>query len=1070
VASCPACGRENREGARFCAGCGREQLAGCPSCRAPLAAGARFCDRCGAPAPGDGAAAGARATGDYTPKHLAERILRARAALEGERKHVTVLFADVKGSVELAAGVDPEDWHQVMNRFFEIIARGVHRYEGTVNQYTGDGAMALFGAPIAHEDHAQRACGAALVLRDELERFAEELKRTRGLGFSTRLGLNSGEVVVGKIGDDLRMDYTAQGHTVSLAARMEQLAAPGNAYLTENTARLVRGFFELRDLGEFDLKGVPEALRVYELGGPGALRTRLDRSRARGLSRFVSRGPESERLDAALAADEDGLRVQGLSGEGGVGKSRLCLEFVERCRAAGRTVVETHVPSHARSVPLLPWQTLFRDLLGHDEADDPETARERIAGRLLRVVPGSLEALPVLYDFLGVPDPGETEQDPERRHDLLLELLVEVLRARSREGAPILLFEDLHWIDDASNGMLARLIDALADVPLLLVVNFRPGYRASWMLRGSYDEIELAPLGEAASRELLDELLGSDPSVTELAEGLVDRTGGNPFFIEEVVLSLIESGRLVGERGAYVAPGPLGPLEVPPTVHTVLAARIDRLSEPAKQVVQAAAVIGKRFAELLLRRVARLPETACASALDELCASELIYAETLHPFAEYAFRHPLTQEVAYRTQLGDARRQLHANVAQEIARLGKRHADERAAVIAHHLERGELSLEAARWHRIAAERTRFIDAPASVFHWQRVRALARDDSPESLELRVRACWSALDVGARAALPMEDARVLFDDGVQLAERLAEPTPSLVLLHEAYSARLAWSGDPEGERQHLAEAARLVDGVSDVGLKLLVLYRGFVAEFHRGDFREALALSSRGVELAEGDPDADAFHHREQLLSKANALMHLGDLDGCAALLGRADEVVDRLGSARYGSRTMHSRALIGANLALFRGDRRESLRLAQDFVSLAARTGSAWGHIVSTAALGRALLLNEEWDAARRELEESLRLAREQQIGLESEAATLAYLAEALLGARDGEGARATAEEAVALAERRGSRFWELTARLALARCAPGDDAHAALRRAEVLLDETGGEVLRAQVEQLLGES
>ena len=237
---------------------------------------------------------------DYTPRHLAERVLRARASLEGERKHVTVLFADVKGSVELASDIDPEVWHDVMNRFFEILAGGVHRYEGTVNQYTGDGAMALFGAPIAHEDHAHRACWAALSLREDLRSYAEELKRTRGLGFSTRLGLNSGEVVVGKIGDDLRMDYTAQGHTVSLAARMEQLAAPGNVYLTENTASLVRGFFELRDLGQFDVKGVRDPVAVYELSGAGALRTRLDRSRSRGLSRFVSRDEESARLDAAL--------------------------------------------------------------------------------------------------------------------------------------------------------------------------------------------------------------------------------------------------------------------------------------------------------------------------------------------------------------------------------------------------------------------------------------------------------------------------------------------------------------------------------------------------------------------------------------------------------------------------------------------------------------------------------------------------------------------------------------------------------------------------------------------------
>ncbi len=1072
--SCAACGRENRERARFCAGCGRELSRSCAACDAPLSGDGRFCDRCGAPVAAP--AGGARQPGEYTPKHLADRILRGRAALEGERKHVTVLFADVKGSVELAAGVDPEVWHEVMNHFFEILTRSVHRFEGTVNQYTGDGAMALFGAPIAHEDHAQRACWAVLALRDDLRSFAEELKRTRGLGFSTRLGLNSGEVIVGKIGDDLRMDYTAQGHTVSLAARMEQLAAPGNAYLTENTARLVRGFFELRDLGAFDLKGVSEPMTVYELGGAGALRTRLDQSRARGLSRFVSRADESSRLDAALARAERGPQLVGLSGEAGVGKSRLCLEFLERCRLDGRAVLETHVPSHARSVPLLPWQTLFRDLLGTDEGDEPESARERIAGRLLRLAPQSLEALPVLYEFMGVPDPehADAEPDPERRQDLLLELLVAVLRARSREHAAVVLWEDLHWIDEASDRLLAQLVAALADTPTLLLFNFRPGYRASWMLRRDYEELELAPLGAASAAELLADLLGRDPSVSTLAATLIERTGGNPFFLEEVVLSLIESGRLVGERGAYRAVGPIQEFDVPPTVQTVLAARIDRLSEPAKQLVQTAAVIGKRSPELLLCRVTGLPDAVCAAALDELCASELIYAEALHPAAEYAFKHPLTQDVAYTAQLGDARRRIHARVAQEIAGLVRHHADERAGVVAHHLERGGEPLEAARWHRVAAEAASFVDARATVFHWQRVRALCAEsgDSAESLELQLRACWAAIAVGGRAALPMDEAHELFEDGLRLAERVPDATRSLVRLHEALAGRLGWSGDPEGERAHLTEATRLAEALSDTDLKLVVLQRSFVADFHRGDFRSVLALASRGVELAESDEQirsgaGQSFLYREQLLSMANSLLHLGELQSCASLLDRADSVARRLGTARHGSRTMHSRALIGVNLAVFLGDRADSLRQARDFVTLTARTGSAWGRIVSQTALGRAQLLNEEWDAARVELVDSLARARAQQVGLESEAATLAYLAEALYGCGQATSARATAEEAIGLARARGTRFWELHAQLAFARALMADadpaPVEAAIVRAEALIDETGGEVLRPEI-------
>src|SRR5262249_28750212 len=338
----------------------------------------------------------------YTPKHLAEKILASKSALEGERKHVTVLFADVKGSMDMAEQLDPEEWHGVIDRCLYLLADGVHRFEGTVTQYTGDGIMALFGAPIAHEDHAQRACWAALHLRDELRRHAEEVKRTHGLNFSVRIGLNSGEVVVGTIGDDLRMEYTAQGHTVGLAARMEQLAAQDSAYLSERTARLVSGFFDLRDLGEFHVKGVREPLRVYELEAAGRLRTRFEAERVRGLSRFVGREREMAVLEAALAQGTGGPgQVGGVGAPPGRGKSRLCFEFAERCRARGLTVYETRAVAHGKQIPLLPMLELFRAFLGITGRDAERVAREKIAGRLLLLDERLREQLPLVFDLLG---------------------------------------------------------------------------------------------------------------------------------------------------------------------------------------------------------------------------------------------------------------------------------------------------------------------------------------------------------------------------------------------------------------------------------------------------------------------------------------------------------------------------------------------------------------------------------------------------------------------------------------------------------------------------------------------
>jgi class 3 adenylate cyclase len=496
---------------------------------------------------------------DYTPRHLADKILQSKSALEGEHKQVTVLFADVKGSLELAEQVDPEEWHRILDRFFQILADGVHRFEGTINQYTGDGIMALFGAPIAHEDHAQRACYAALHLSDELRAYARELRRERGLDFSTRMGINSGEVVVGKIGDDLRMDYTAQGQTVGVAARIQQLAEPGKVFVTGPTAELARGYFELEDLGAFNVKGVAEPVPVYELRGPGALRTRFDVSRTRGLTRFVGRDDDLKTLETASAHAREGAgQVVGVVGEAGVGKSRLSFEFAERCRARGLRVLEGHGLPHGKNIPFLPMLEVFRGYFGIAERDDDRAAREKIAGRLVLLDESFREVLPLVFDVLGVPDPERPapRMEPEARQRRLLAVVQGLMEQGAPEGLVILL-EDLHWLDPASETFLAQWAEVVGGTRALLLVNFRPEYRAEWMGRPSYQQLPLRPLGAEAIRELLGDLLGDDPSAAGLADAVHARTAGNPFFTEEIVRSLIDSGSLEGSRGSYRLVAPL---------------------------------------------------------------------------------------------------------------------------------------------------------------------------------------------------------------------------------------------------------------------------------------------------------------------------------------------------------------------------------------------------------------------------------------------------------------------------------------------------------------------------------
>ncbi len=604
------------------------------------------------------------------PKHLADKILQSKSALEGERKQVTVLFVDVKGSMDLAEQLGPEEWHAILERFFQLLADGVHRFEGTVNQYTGDGIMALFGAPIAHEDHAQRACHAALYLREQLSAYAADLRRTRGLSFSTRMGLNSGDVVVGKIGDDLQMDYTALGHTVGLAQRMEQLAEPGAVYVTPHTARLVEGYFALRPLGALAIKGSHEPLEVFALEGPGAARTHFELSRARGLSKFVGRAAELATLESALErANAGNGQTVGIVAVAGTGKSRLCFEFLERCRARGIPVFEARGVAHGARIPLLPMLELFRSFFGIEDIDTDLAAREKIAGVLLTLDESLRDDLPIFFDMLGVPDPERPlpPTDPEVLQQRAYAATRAIVRAEGERPLPaILLVEDLQWLDPASDAFVAQMVEAQATCRGLIVVNFRPGYKADWVTSSSYQQLPLVPLGRDAVRELLADLLGSDASVTDLADPIHQRAAGNPFFVEEIVQDLVETGALEGTKGSYRLRRPATAVTLPETVHSVLAARIDRLPAREKRLLQQAAVIGKSVPERILKRIANLADADYQPAMRVLRESDFLYEESLYPQVAYGFKHPLTHEVAYRTQLKDRRAQTHASVARTI--------------------------------------------------------------------------------------------------------------------------------------------------------------------------------------------------------------------------------------------------------------------------------------------------------------------------------------------------------------------------------------------------------------------
>jgi class 3 adenylate cyclase/tetratricopeptide (TPR) repeat protein len=666
--------------------------------------------------------------------------------LEGERKQVTVLFADLKDSTELIRGLDPEAAQQLLDPAIQHMMDAVHRYEGTVNQVLGDGIMALFGAPIAHEDHALRACYAALAMQAAMQPYTEDVRRTRGLELRMRVGLNAGEVVVRAIGNDLHMDYSAVGETTVLAARMEQMATPGSIRLTAGTLGLVEGLVQVNALGPVPVKGLSEPVEVCELVGASALGQRLQAAAARGLTRFVGRQTELAALQQVLERAGAGHgQVVALVGEAGVGKSRLVYEFVRAPQLQAWRVLESASVSYGKATPYFPVVELLRRYGHVEEHDDPRTIRAKVTGHVLTLDESLQETIPALLallDALPADSPFLTLEPPQRRQRTL-EALKRVLLRESQAQPLLLVFEDLHWIDSETQALLDSLIESLPTARLLLLVNYRPEYQHGWGSKTSYTQLRLDPLPPASADEVLQTLLGDDPSLAPLKHLLVTRTEGNPFFLEESVRTLMETGILVGEPGAYRLAQALPTIQVPATVQAVLAARIDRLPPEEKRLLQTAAVIGTEIPLPLLQAIAELSEDALHRGLSHLQAAEFLYETRLFPEQVYTFKHALTHEVAYSSLLLERRRVLHARIVEALEALAGDRRDDQVDRLGQHAVRGEVWDKAVAYCQQAGEKAlaRSAHREAVGSFEQALSALAhqpemRDTREQAVDLRL----------------------------------------------------------------------------------------------------------------------------------------------------------------------------------------------------------------------------------------------------------------------------------------------------------------------------------------------
>ena len=949
--------------------------------------------------------------------------------MDGERKQVTVLFADIKGSMDMSEQVDPDEWRQIMQRFFSLLSDGVRRFEGTVDKFTGDGIMALFGAPIAHEDHAARACFAALQMEELVSDYATELRRARGLNFSVRIGINSGEVVAGAIRADSKLEYTAVGHTVGLAQRMEALAEPGKAYLTEHTARLAEGYLELKDLGEFEVKGASRPIGVFELIGAGSARSRFDLSRERGLSRFVGRADEIQLLHDALEQAKQGRGgVIGVVAEPGVGKSRLCQEFADRCRAEGLEVYETQAQAHGTAIPFLPVLQMMRGYFGIEDRDSERVAREKIAGRLLLLDPDFSDDLPLVFDFLGVPDPERPapQVSAEARQRLLRGVVRKLYRVPGRADVVVNVMEDLHWMDDGSAQIIAEVVSAVEGTATLAIVNFRPEYQPEWGDSPIYRRLPLVPLGADSTEELLTDLAGDDPSLDGLADLVHERTGGNPFFIEEVIRELVEAGYLVGDRGAYQLTRPVDDTGVPATVQAILAARIDRL-ETAKALLQAASVIGKEVPEPALRRVAGVDDTALAEGLKELIGAGFLYEAEIYPERVLAFSHPLTQEVAYGSQLGEQRAKSHAATAHALIELNPERHDELAALIAQHLELGGELLEAARWNARAAHWAGYSHPRDALRLWTKVADLVSElpEDEETAALGVFSRLLQLDYAWRLGMDEERVAALTEEARSIATRTGD-LRSLTLLKVMEGARPGMELTAEEWIGATREAMALADESGDPAMRIAIRAASSYSFLAAGDFDECDRLLDEVLELSGDDHTAGAgivigCPYAFALQFKGVIARERGDYRRAEELFDSALRIAAEEGDPETESWTRGQKAILLAT----RNEPDAALALAHRNYELTERLGDVFSRTWALVTLALTYVETGDPAAALDAIERAETLYREaMNSGGEAEAWRIAIRSQALLGVGRIPEALEQGELAADIARDRGMR-WSL---------------------------------------------
>jgi predicted ATPase/class 3 adenylate cyclase len=1028
---CLQCKHESREQLRFCEKCGASlpiRCEGCGSVNRPLA---KFCDECGAALAERRAVArravkgfdDAKAPLSYTPRFLADKILTTRSALEGERKVVTVLFADVADSSALAQELDAEKLHLLMDRVLQLAADAVHRHEGTVNSYLGDGLMALFGAPIALEDHAVRAAHAALTIQETMRSHNPEIQREYGVVVELRIGLNTGSVVVGRIGDDLRMDYTANSNVVHLASRMQSLAEPGTIVITGDTREAVAGGVEAERLGPVEIKGQREPVVVYKITGRAPWRNRLEMRAERGLTTLVGRNRELAQLHKRLARAEAGQgQAIALVGEPGLGKSRLLYEFR---RSLGRDRVnwlEGHCRARRLTLPYGPILEVLRVVLRIGEGDNPLQEGEKLENGLRRLDPGLSAVLPFLKLVFGLPGADEAlrRHEPKDRRLRTQQAIAAILTAAARQRPLVLVFENLHWKDQSSEDFIAFLTGSLRELPILMVTTHRPGYQLPWAHLPFLTQISLDRLAGDEVERMAAQLLGND-AAEDLLRFIGERTDGNPLFIEEVTRALIERNFVI-QQPARLGLASAAEVEFPSTIQGIIQARIDALGETVKQSVQIAAVIGREF-DLPLLMTASDTSAEVPSHLEILKHVELIHQTRLRPNLEYRFKHAVIQGVAYRSLLGPRRQALHGAIARCLEELGREH---QAAVLAHHYAESEHREKAVAYSLVAGDQVArlYANAEASDYYDQALTlAKSLPSSPELRRVQIDAALKRAAVGTTRKALEADERNLEEAKLFALALGDEPRLASVLY---WLGRLAYvRGMFEPAAQYAEQSLALADRLGDEALAAPPVNLMGRCYYLTGEYTRASALLARSVEQMRnlGNPTEEATAAG----FAGVAFGALGEFERALSYADRGLNLAQELKNPFVEAAAYNYRAVAHC----YRGSTAAAIADCETAKQIAERVGDRFRIYLAQFYEGQARAMAGHPARARELLENSIELAKE--LGTTT---LLAWgqglLAQALLALDDAAAAEPLCRKASQLAERTHDRLANALAHRVLA--------------------------------------